>query len=301
LAPSPDHELGASLARLIRRQGEAAFESGVASRRILAQVQDLLGADTTLASPLRDLLLRPGFRLLFSQAGQSHGVSSRDALLADLTQVYSAGVVQRLTAVLNGCLGLSEATAAAPQPDPAPEPEPSPPVPAPVMAPRSPNPGCTGVLIAVLSLLAGGLFVALAVLLFTRTPQPTASAPPASQPQPEPRPAPPVQPTPQPSPTAQETKRIPETVPRWQACLDYLSSMNGQPAQPGETWWPVVGPFEALKASRSHCREDAFRTAAGNTQIASFGDRDTAADFAEQLSQDSSHPYRFWVGEPITR
>ncbi len=299
MAPSPDHDLGASLARLIRQQGEAAFESGVASRRILAQAQDLLGADTTLASPLRDLLLRPGFRLLFSQAGPSHVESSRDALLADLTLVYSAVVVQRLTAVLNGCLGLSGATAPVPQPEP--ERELSSAVPARVMAPRSANPGCTGALIAVVSLLAGGLLVALAVLLSTRTPQPTISAPPVSQPQTEPRPAQPVPPTSQPTAAARETKRIPEAVRRWQACLDYLSSMDGQPAQPGETWWPVVGRSVALNASRSHCREDAFRNAAGNTQIASFRDRETAAAFAEQLSQDSSHPYRFWVGDPTTR
>ena len=87
---------------------------------------------------------------------------------------------------------------------------------------------------------------------------------------------------------------------RWQACLDQ-DRRDADPPQPGETWWPVVGPRNSLDDARRYCRADAFINRSDNAQISSFRDRDTATAFAEQLSQDSSHPWRFWVGEPSVR
>jgi hypothetical protein len=87
---------------------------------------------------------------------------------------------------------------------------------------------------------------------------------------------------------------------RWQACLDQ-DRRDAEPPQPGETWWPVVGPSDSLDDARRHCRADAFINQSGNAQVSSFRDRDTASAFAEQLSQDSSHPWRFWVGDPSVR
>lgn len=87
---------------------------------------------------------------------------------------------------------------------------------------------------------------------------------------------------------------------RWQACLDQ-DRREAEPPQPGETWWPVVGPSNSLEDARRHCRADAFINRSGNAQISSFRDRETATSFAEQLTQDSSHPWRFWVGEVSVR
>lgn len=87
---------------------------------------------------------------------------------------------------------------------------------------------------------------------------------------------------------------------RWQACVDQ-DRRDAEPPQPGETWWPVVGPSDSLDDARRHCRADAFINRSGNAQISSFRDRDTATAFAEQLTQDSSHPWRFWVGDASVR
>lgn len=87
---------------------------------------------------------------------------------------------------------------------------------------------------------------------------------------------------------------------RWQACLDQ-ERRDAAPPQAGETWWPVVGPSDSLDDARRHCRADAFINRSGNAQISSFRDRETATAFAEQLTQDSSHPWRFWVGDASVR
>jgi hypothetical protein len=86
----------------------------------------------------------------------------------------------------------------------------------------------------------------------------------------------------------------------WQACLED-KSQTGVPPQPGETWWPVVGPSNALADARRFCRQDAFINRSGNVQISSFRDQETADSFAKELSSDSTHPWRFWVGDPSVR
>jgi hypothetical protein len=86
----------------------------------------------------------------------------------------------------------------------------------------------------------------------------------------------------------------------WSACRDDVAR-DALPPQPGETWWPVVGPVDALDAARRHCRPDAYINKSGNVQVASFRDQQVATSFADQLSGDSSHPWRFWVGDPTMR
>ena len=206
-----DYDLGRRLARLVAQEGASAFEAGVANRRIVAAVQDLLGAETSLAAPLRDLLQRPGFRLLFSDERISQTVGARDALITDLGGTYSPAVVNRLAAVIHGCLGepmgaIPHASANASQRPPAPPAAPavaayapaaSPPAPAmsmPVVAVQQPNNGLLGGLIALVSLLAGALVVGLAwALMLQRSPQ-QAGIPAPKQPdrgaEPAPAPAP---------------------------------------------------------------------------------------------------------------
>lgn len=302
MVPSPDHALGVNLASLIREQGDAAFESGVISRRILAQVQDILGPDTTLATPLRDLLSRPAFRLLLSQAGRGQNTGVRDALLTDLREVYSAAVVRRLTAVLNGCLGIADTCS------PGPDPEPSGAESAPARGRPVTSPGRTSTLIPALSLISGGLLVAMAAFWFSLKTPPRSTAlssavdlPESQPPSPQPgAPAPSIEQVPQ-RPVAETSRPNDRAAVIWQACLDYRSSMEPQNGRLTGVLWSVVGPVDALPASRRHCRRDALRNSAGRTQIASFKDRDTALAFAEQLSRDTSHPYRFEVEELSSR
>lgn len=307
MAPSFDHALGQRLAQLIQQSGEEAFEAGVLSRRLQAQLQDLLGAETALLNPLRDLLQRPAFRQLVQVNSQGHILNGRDALLRDLAEVYSPAVVARLDAVLQGCLNLPGA--ATPWPTAQPASAPPPPAPSPMAPSAAPattvvtiparSQAPTAILIALLALLCGALVMALAgVLVSSRGSNGTTSATPAPSPVNPPAPtAPPSQPQ---APQQPAAPAAPSSTAAWQACIDYASE-GGAPPQQGETWWPVVGPAEALAASRQHCRGDAFTNASGNVQVASFRDRGTAAAFAEQLTRDNSHPYSFWVGDPSVR
>lgn len=84
----------------------------------------------------------------------------------------------------------------------------------------------------------------------------------------------------------------------WQAC-EQDSMVEKASPQPGETWWPVVGPAEALQDAKLYCRSDAFVSArTGKVQISSFRDRSVAVRFAELLTSDNSHPWSFEVGPP---
>ena len=108
LSISSDHDLGRQIGALIARQGGSSFSPGP----VIGQVQDLLGEDTTLLGPLRDLLQRPGFRRLFSEGQRSVQIGGREALLQDLAGLYHPAVVARLAAVVDGCLGMPAAAAA---------------------------------------------------------------------------------------------------------------------------------------------------------------------------------------------
>lgn len=84
---------------------------------------------------------------------------------------------------------------------------------------------------------------------------------------------------------------------QWQACVEE-NSKNVPPPQPGETWWPVVGPIGSLADAKMRCRSDSFVNRSGNVQISSFRDQQTAINFVQRLSSDKNNPWRFWVGDP---
>lgn len=230
-----DYLLGQQIAALCQVQRA----SDLPASAILSQVQDLLGSDTTLLGPLRDLLLRPAYRQLQDQgaAGSPHSslLAGRDALLQDLALTYHPAVVARLAALIDGSLGLPPGPPplpAAPAPPPLPNPAavswpaaapgvspmppsvppsvasapcsaPSAPVmppPAPTQPPATSGPSAvTALLIALVSLLSGAVLLALGWLLFSSRP-PTPSAGAPALPEKSSSPAPPS-PAPSPSPT----------------------------------------------------------------------------------------------------
>lgn len=101
-----DYRLGQTIAALFAAQRGSDLPAGA----ILAQLQDLLGSDTALLVPLRDLLQRPAYRQLQDQgaAGDSPSqlLAGRDALLQDLALTYQPAVLARLAAVIDGSLAL---------------------------------------------------------------------------------------------------------------------------------------------------------------------------------------------------
>ncbi len=102
-----DYLLGRRIATLIAEQTAA----NLPTTAVFSQVQDLLGADTSLLGPLRDLLARPGFRQLVAGDQQSVMLGGRDALLQDLSHTYHPTILERLAAVIDGSLGLPRGAA----------------------------------------------------------------------------------------------------------------------------------------------------------------------------------------------
>lgn len=82
----------------------------------------------------------------------------------------------------------------------------------------------------------------------------------------------------------------------WKGC-SIIDGSTGTP-RAGNTWWPVVGPPEALQSVRQFCRNDAMLNSDGNTQIASFPNREEAESFAFTVTSEPRHPYSFYVGKP---
>jgi hypothetical protein len=320
---SIDHELGRRLSALISQQGERAFESGVASRKMLAQLQDLLGADTSLSAPMRDLMLRPGFQKLFGNDSEMQRRGYKDSLLHELSQIYSAKVTDRLANVLHGCLNLAppardtfrtdaagtvgsasasrytssdSGTDYASRPPSNPSPQ--------VVTIHSGSNALTGALITVLSLIAGALLMGLvSLLIFNRQQTTVTTQLPSGQTEsasPGPAPAPPQSEAPAVATPAEPAVQALDPAVTWQGCQQNQPDSDRSPRS-GETWWPVVGPAEALQQARQHCRADAFTNSTGNVQVASFPDRQTAEAFADALTRDNSHPYSFWVGDATQR
>ncbi|MFM7312553.1 MAG: hypothetical protein ACKO0M_05195, partial [Cyanobium sp.] len=253
------------------------------------QVQDLLGEDTALLLPMRDLLQRPTFRALFRGDGRSVQQGRRDALLSELALTYASGLLARLSAVMDGCLGFPPGSPRPPSSVAAPWRQPPAPVPPSASPPgptRSWMPGSvaapasvathpiTLITLLFVSLLVGGVAAVLGWIVLTRAGGFGGVQSPGGSP-------------------------VPSSA-GWQACLRE-ENRDGAPPQPGETWWPVVGPPDALEAARQHCRADAFVNRSGNVQIASFRSLEIASRFVEQLNQDGSIPYRFRVGEASLR
>lgn len=96
-----DQQLGCNLAALIAQQASSNLPFSV----IYGQLQDLLGDDTALLGPLRDLLGRPAFNQLFGLKRHSVQVGARDALLQDLALTYNSAMVVRVADVIDGCIG----------------------------------------------------------------------------------------------------------------------------------------------------------------------------------------------------
>jgi hypothetical protein len=72
----------------------------------------------------------------------------------------------------------------------------------------------------------------------------------------------------------------------------------GSPPVSGGSWWPVLGPREAVEVVRSRYCGDAFVTVSGAMQVASFSTSEEASAFAQRLSIASGYGFR--VGEPHT-
>ena len=197
-----DQQLGRELGVQIAHQASSNLPYSV----VFSQLQDLLGEDTALLGPLRDLLGRPAFQQLVGLKRHSLQMGARDALLQDLALTYNSGMVTRLAAVVDGCLGLpltpvppaaqqpvsgipasswssttphSHSPASTPivppNPPPAESPKPQ------AINPPTGNPG-TSLLIALVALLSGAVLVGLAWLFFgNRIQQGAASAPQSSE------------------------------------------------------------------------------------------------------------------------
>lgn len=87
------------------------------------------------------------------------------------------------------------------------------------------------------------------------------------------------------------SSKLPQVALSWQPSC-------GSPPVNGGTWWPVLGPAEALEAVRGRFCGDAYVNANGSMQTASFSNIDDATTFAQKLSEASGYSFR--VGEPKT-
>lgn len=85
--------------------------------------------------------------------------------------------------------------------------------------------------------------------------------------------------------------------PAVQAPLSWQSSC-GSPPVSGSSWWPVLGPAEAVETVRSRYCGDAYVTAYGYAQVASFSSQADATAFAQRLAAASGYSFR--VGQPRT-
>ena len=97
-----DYELGQELAARVAQQASSNLPYSI----VFNQLQDLLGDDTALLAPLRDLLGRPDFKQIVRSQRNTTPVGARDALLQELGVTYNSQVLKRLGMILNGCLGL---------------------------------------------------------------------------------------------------------------------------------------------------------------------------------------------------
>lgn len=82
-----------------------------------------------------------------------------------------------------------------------------------------------------------------------------------------------------------------------QRALVWQASCGSAPVA-GSSWWPVLGPGQAVDAIRSRYCGDAYLTKEGAAQVASFSSSEEATAFAERLSRESGYAFR--VGQPRT-
>lgn len=177
-----DYQLGQRLGGLIAQQAASKLPFSA----VYSQLQDLLGADTSMLGPLRDLLGKPAFGQLVGPNQRSVVVGARDALLQELANTYNALMVSRLAAVIDGCLGLPQGPVPVQSYAPPPPAPPSYPAPPPYAAPQSypvqptpiqiltsPSSGArpmTAVLILLVCLLGGALLLGLGWLFLSNRP-----------------------------------------------------------------------------------------------------------------------------------
>jgi hypothetical protein len=67
----------------------------------------------------------------------------------------------------------------------------------------------------------------------------------------------------------------------------------GSPPNSGSTWYSVVGNSRSIDLVKTKYCGDAFITAAGKLQVASFISKSEAEKFADTLSKITGH--KFWV------
>jgi len=239
-----DHKLGQKLADLIAQQAVSSLSYGT----IFSQLQDLVGNDTALLGPLRDLLGRQAFPQLFVQKQHSVQVAARDALLEDLGLTYNSAMVGRLADVIDGCLGGSFSTAtSAAQPSTYTSPHPftsyTPSTPRPATQPYAaagpinyppavtgqpqviqiaPSNPQTSILIALVAMFGFAVIVGLAWLfLGNRLQQSAASAPSPKAPLSTPQPAEPAADPAAPAPSKLETASNDSGQGAWGSASDY--------------------------------------------------------------------------------
>lgn len=310
-----DYVLGRNLARLVAAEGSSAFQAGVVSRRIHAAAQDLLGAETELASPLRDLLQRPGFRSLFTHDRVSQSIAARDALISDLADTYSPTMLQRLTTVIQGCLGEPQATPPPAEPVASASvasPHPPGPPPASSASPAAPasvpmrvvtvqsNSGLVGGLIALVSLLAGALLVGIAWALMSQRPiqQSSQPAPPPEQPKapeskPEPPPPEPEPIKPEPSPISgiseSEARSL---VDQWLSVKQQIfappfdTDIAGQLVAAGPLWIDLTKPGGSIQWLRNNNSYYSYSAARVN-EVISFTPSETMPSIVVSVTEDS--------------
>ncbi len=93
--------IGASLAIFVREHG-----NNCDSSVLTGVVADLVGDQTELLLPLKDLVSRPGFRALATKAGSGSGQLESDALLHQVKTIFSEKILEGLEELLGGFLDL---------------------------------------------------------------------------------------------------------------------------------------------------------------------------------------------------
>lgn len=98
--PVTDRNLGVRLGSLLRR------DPTMSAQQLQGLVQDLLAEDLTLRAPLRELIVLPSFRQLIRARSAAQAMAQRDALLSELAGIFHPDLLQRVSCLLDGVLGL---------------------------------------------------------------------------------------------------------------------------------------------------------------------------------------------------
>ena len=99
---SCDHALGAAIAECQQRLPTSN------PRALRAALQDLLGSETLLSQPLRHLIDLPGFDQLCNETSPFIRETQSSALLRELGRFYQPHILNRISLVLHGYLGLPQ-------------------------------------------------------------------------------------------------------------------------------------------------------------------------------------------------